>query len=211
MHQICFLHKPPHNSCYLIYLSNPLHISGRTILDFHFKMLIFDVHTTEVARTAYLGNFAVCTNVTALLCLLLGVRNVQKRFGLSVSLALLPVMIGGLVFLLKINPILAVSFWIMVFAKAINYALNQPSIQQLFIPTTKDSKYKAKAFIEMFGSRGSKAIGSGVNVLRKVMNPGAFLVMSTAASLGLVGIWFFIALYLGRTCVKAAKENRVVC
>lgn len=182
-----------------------------TILDFQFKMLISSTHASEVARTAYLGNFGFWTNLVALLCLVGGVRNVQKKLGLSASLALLPILVAGAVVSLKFNPILAVAFWIMVFSKAFNYALNQPSIQQLYIPTTKDAKYKAKAFIEMFGSRGSKALGSGINVMGKWMPVSQFLMISSVASMGLVSVWFFIAIYLGKICTKAIKENKVVC
>ena len=182
-----------------------------TILDFQFKVLIANTYTSEVARTAYLGDFGFWTNLVALLCLLGGVRNIQKKLGLSASLALLPILVAGAVMTLKVNPILAVAFWIMVLSKAFNYALNQPSIQQLYIPTTKDAKYKAKAFIEMFGSRGSKALGSGINVLGKWIPTAQFLMLSSIASMGLVTIWFFVALYLGKTCTKAIKENKVVC
>ena len=55
----------------------------------------------------------------------------------------------------------------MVASKAINYALNSPSMKQLYIPTTKDVRYKSQAWIESFGSRGSKAAGSGINDLHK--------------------------------------------
>ena len=58
-------------------------------------------------------------------------------------------------------------FWLMVASKAINYALNSPSMKQLYIPTSKDVRYKSQAWIESFGSRGSKAVGSGINDLHK--------------------------------------------
>src|SRR5690606_5040397 len=154
-----------------------------TILDFQFKMLVSGSLTSEMARTAYLGNFGYWTNFVALVCLVSGVRNIQKMLGLSASLALLRILVAGAVLMLKHNSMLGYAFWIMVLSKSFNYALNQPSIQQLYIPTTKDAKYKAKAFIEMFGSRGSKALGSGVNAMGKWMTPATFLMASSAASL----------------------------
>ncbi|MEX0671857.1 MAG: Npt1/Npt2 family nucleotide transporter [Candidatus Babeliales bacterium] len=182
-----------------------------TILDFQFKMLVSNAYASELQRSAYLGDFGGWTNFVALVCLVLGVSNIQKKLGLSASLALLPILVAVAVLTLRFNPILAVAFWIMVLSKAFNYALNQPSIQQLYIPTTKDAKYKAKAFIEMFGSRGSKAMGSGVNILGKYMPLGQFLMVSSIASMGLISVWFFVALYLGRTCTKAIVEKKVVC
>ena len=98
--------------------------------------------------------------------------------------------------------------------KAINYALNQPTIKQLYIPTTKDTKYKATAWIEMFGSRGAKASGSGVNAfklfLTKKYGPAGlamFLNVSVGASLGLIGVWLLVVVYVARVYNKAIANN----
>ena len=92
-------------------------------------------------------------------------------------------------------------------------------MKQLYIPTSKDAKYKSQAFIEMYGSRGSKALGSYVNTWRKplidklgpIVGLNMFVAYCTYVSLGIVGIWFFVALYLGRTFNKAVKERRTIC
>jgi AAA family ATP:ADP antiporter len=117
------------------------------------------------------------------------------------------------------NPGLSVIFWIMVLAKGFNYALNQPSIQQLYIPTSKDSRYKAKAWSDMFGSRSAKAMGSTINATKKkfvsAIGPidGAirFLRISSYISLVLVVVWFIIAPILGRVCKRAVDKDETVC
>ena len=76
-----------------------------------------------------------------------------------------------------------------------------------------------QAWIEMFGSRGSKAIGSGINLFRGFLKSsmGAqagvmlFITLSTGISLGLIGVWFFAAAYIARSYNKAIKEDTVVC
>ena len=110
-------------------------------------------------------------------------------------------------------------FWVVVTFKALNYALNQPSIKQLYIPTTKDARYKAQAWIEVFGGRGSKALGSGINALKLPLTTyfgpiggfSVFLTLASTASLGLLGLWVFIAIYVSQKYDKAIKENTVVC
>jgi AAA family ATP:ADP antiporter len=133
---------------------------------------------------------------------------------------LLPVLVVVAVLALKFNPgVISILFWIMVFAKAVNYALNQPTLKQLYIPTTKDTKYKAQAWIEMFGSRGAKAIGSYINTFKKAFigtygaaaGAAGFLMLTTLTSLGLVAVWFFVALFVSRTYNKAVEEKRIVC
>ncbi|MBN1549427.1 hypothetical protein JW872_02075 [Candidatus Babeliales bacterium] len=190
-----------------------------TILDYRFKLMARANFPIEIDFTAYLNDYAQWVNFVAMLCIVLGVSNIQRRLGLSVSLALLPLMIASAVVTLKAAPVLSVAFVIMVAAKAVNYALNGPSLKQLYIPTSTDTKYKASAWIEMFGSRGSKAIGSTINKMRQsflaqyglISGDTMFMAMSSYLSLGLIGFWFFIALYLGRTHKKAIQENKIIC
>ena len=95
----------------------------------------------------------------------------------------------------------------MVAGKALNYALNSPSLKQLYIPTSLTAKYKSQAWIEMFGARGAKASGSLINTLLKVFQTRAgnlaagFAIYVTFTSIFsgflLVG-WFFVALFLAR-------------
>lgn len=182
-----------------------------TIFDFQLKTMADSSLSTAGELSAYLGEYGVWTNGLALLCLLLGINSIGRKLGLTISLVMLPVLIAGFVGALWISPTLQVAFWVMVFSKAINYALNQPAKEQLYIPTTKDTKYKAKAWTEMFGSRSSKAAGSGINLLKKFMAPEMFATISSLSSFGLIGVWILCAIYLGKTHKKAISENKVVC
>ena len=102
-------------------------------------------------------------NVVSFLCLFFGVSNIQRRLGIKVSLVLMPFIVLAMVLSFKAYPVVHVLFWIMVIAKAVNYALNGPALKTLYVPTSHDVKYKSQAWIETFGSRSSKAAGSGVN------------------------------------------------
>jgi len=104
-------------------------------------------------------------------------------------------------------------------SKAVNYALNAPTLKQLYIPTSKDAKYKAQSWIEMFGSRAAKGSASFVNIQRTTFvskfgaidGISAFLTMTTAVSFGLVGIWLLVAMYAATAYNKAIRENSIVC
>lgn len=190
-----------------------------TVFDFHFKAMTMAAFPLQVDSAAYLSKYAVYTGVVATLCVFFGISNIQRRLGITASLIIMPLLVAGGVVLLKLSPKLAVAFWIMVIAKAVNYALNQPTMKQLYIPTTREARYKSQAWIEMFGSRGSKAAGSIINGFRGtfIKNYGyltgvsLFLTMSSTISLGLIGIWFFVVLYVARTYNKAIGEKTVVC
>jgi AAA family ATP:ADP antiporter len=178
-----------------------------TIFDFNFKRLAFQSAVGDKATAELLGNYGSAVNLVSFLCLAFGIGNIQRRLGMKTALCAMPFIIGLMVVGFKMAPSRAVLFWIMVAGKALNYALNSPSLKQLYIPTSPDAKYKTQAWIEMFGARGAKAAGSGVNTLLKVFQnrtgdlAAGFAMYVTFASLfsgALLVAWLFTALFLAR-------------
>ncbi|MGA9530876.1 MAG: Npt1/Npt2 family nucleotide transporter [Candidatus Babeliales bacterium] len=191
-----------------------------TILDYHFKATAKAAFPLEADYSAYLSQYAWMTGVVATLCVLFGINKIQRALGIRFSLFLLPILVAGAVTMLKLNPsTLTIAFWIMVISKAINYALNQPTLKQLYIPTSRDTKYKAQAWIEMFGSRGSKGLASLINSTRKgfvkTLGPVAgvdkFLTMSATFSGAVIVLWFFVVVYVSNIYTKAVKDKKVIC
>jgi AAA family ATP:ADP antiporter len=189
-----------------------------TVIDYNFKAAVNAQYPLAHQATEYLADYGMWVGIISMLSILLGINKIQKFMSLSAALALLPLLVTVAVLGVKMYPIIGVLFWIMVLSKAINYALNQPSMKQLYIPVSKDAKYKSQAFIEMYGSRGAKAVGSAVNVWRKtfiakyglVNGLASFISMCTWASLAIIGVWFPIALYLGRTYQKAVDHKKMI-
>ncbi len=181
-----------------------------TILDFQFKGLAKASYTGN-SLSAFLTDYAIMTNVVALICVLVGVDKLGRRIGLGKTLMLLPIIVGIAVVTLSVHAILPVAFAIMVLSKGINYALNQPAKEQLYIPTTKETKYKAKAWIDMFGSRFSKGGGSLINSTKKALGANGFIWFSLLTSFGLIAVWLAAAVFLGKTHSKAIREDRPVC
>jgi len=190
-----------------------------TILDFQLKAMVKAAYPAEKDMATVLANYAVWVGIVATVCVLLGINNIQRYLGMTWSLVSLPILIALAVVSLWASPTLSVIFWIMVLSKAVNYALNQPTLKQLYIPTSKDAKYKSQAWMEMFGSRGSKAAGSAVNMFRgnligrhgKVLGLGMFLNMSTGVSLLMIVLWLFIALFVARKYTRAVETNKIIC
>lgn len=178
-----------------------------TIFDFNFKRLAFQTTVGDKATAALLGDYGSAVNLVSFLCLALGIGNVQRRLGMRTALCAMPLVVGVMVVGFELAPSLAMLFWIMVAGKALNYALNTPSLKQLYIPTSPAAKYKTQAWIEMFGARGAKAGGSGINTLLKVfqgragdMAAGFALYVAFASVFSgflLVG-WFLVAAFLAR-------------
>lgn len=182
-----------------------------TFIDFNFKTMAINLLSSELERSAYLGGFASMVNLVTFLFILFGINNIQRWIGLRTALVMVPLVIGCVMIAFKMFYILDVLFWLGISAKAINYALNGPTLKQLYVPTSNDVKYKSQAWIETFGSRGAKAASSSLNALSKVLGSQFYLALIFYASMGLLGFWLFIGLYLGKQYNQAIKENRVVC
>jgi len=189
-----------------------------TIFDFNFKVAA-GAEYTGVALSNYLSIYASSVNIVSLLCLLLGISNVTRFLGIGVALAGMPIIVGCALFGFLTMDSLTFLFALMVGSKAINYALNGPALKQLYIPTTPDVRFKAQAWIETFGSRASKEVGSIFNMLLTPLQStfGAiagrsyYLMLSGAFGFPLLALWLVIAIFLGKTFNKAIRNKKVVC
>ncbi len=192
-----------------------------TVVDYLFKSAFINQlieqgvpkKMAEALFGEYLAGYAVWVGIVAFASVLFGINNIQRKLGMTISLVAMPLLAAALILTVWYNPSdVYILSWVMVFAKAVNYALNGPTIKQLYIPTTKEAKYKAQSWIEMFGSRSAKGIGAGITKSSsKFASLGAFVNFSTMISLVLVGGWLLVVVYAATMYNKAIKEKRVVC
>ena len=159
----------------------------------------------------------VIIGILAMTFALLGTSFFMRRFGLKFCLIAYPSLIGIIVAAIfvfaKTNPNPYVLTWVffsaVVIFKALSYALNNPTKEVMYIPTSKDAKYKAKSLIDGFGGRTSK--GAGALVTNAIgANLPALMLFGTIASLGIVGAWIMIAAFVGNTFNKLQEEKKIV-
>jgi AAA family ATP:ADP antiporter len=189
-----------------------------TVFDFHFNALASQ-HFSGVELSAYLLRYASWVNLLALGFLLCGAGRITTILGLGMSLLLMPVIYALSVLGFVSLDSLTFLFYLMASSKAINYALNGPAIKQLYIPTTHDVRFKSQAWIETFGSRGAKELGSFINMgltpLKSSLGKAAGLVwharIASFIFIPLLVAWAFIAIFLGKKHRTAIAEKKVVC
>ncbi|MCK4650635.1 hypothetical protein KAT08_00525 [Candidatus Babeliales bacterium] len=180
-----------------------------TIMDYQMKVLAAKKYTNPENFTAFLGFFGQCANVLALLLALLGTSYLMRRFGLTFCLLIFPIAVGTVVGYVYINPMLWTVFASVIVVKGLSYALNNPAKEMMYIPTTKDVKFKTKSWIDMFGARSAKATGASVNNIFKA-NISELMLYGTLIALGLVGIWIIAAMFVGKTFNKLTKEGKII-
>ena len=191
-----------------------------TIVDYQMKRQadVYPQFKGEVGFAKFMGIFGVATNSLALFMALLGTSYLMKRFGLTFCLLIYPVILGGAMFSLYLffaygNPSKALLLWatfgVMMLAKGLSYAVNNPTKEMMYIPTSKDARFKTKGLIDMFGSRTAKMGGSQFSNLFK-HDLSSLMVYGTLLGLGLVGVWLMFALYVGRKNKQLIDDGEIV-
>ena len=181
-----------------------------TVIEFHAKTMGKLGFPLLHDYQGFSFKLALYANGIALLSLLLGVGAIGRNLGLLKTLLLLPILVGAGIAAIFFYPTLWTVVVVMVVVKGLNYALNQPAKEQLYIPTSRSSKYKAKAWIDTFGSRSAKGAGSAIHMLRPMLQL-AFIGVSSLICFGLIAIWVIAALYVGKAHSRALKEDKVLC
>jgi ATP:ADP antiporter, AAA family len=169
-----------------------------TIMDFQFTATVAHYRDGE-AIGEHLAKVFAFTNVVAAVVQLFGTSWMMTRFGVGAALLVLPstVLLGSTAFLTL--PVLWVGSSLNTLDNAFNYSINQSAKEALYVPRSRQEKYRAKAFIDMFVQRVAKAIAVGVS-----LGMGAFFVDFAAVrwlslvSLVLVVVWALAARYAGR-------------
>ncbi len=179
-----------------------------TILDYQMKFLADGICPSVEALTELLGAYGFYANLLALIISLVGTSFFIRRFGLVFSLVLFPVLVGFLVLFVWVNPSLYSFFVAMIMLKGFSYALNKPCVEIMYIPTSNDIKFKAKSWIDVFGGRSAKSFGAAINAI--FVDMSSLLFFGSIISLGMVGFWIVIALYVGKTNQKLVRDNTII-
>mmetsp|Transcript_27757 Transcript_27757/g.35819 ORF Transcript_27757/g.35819 Transcript_27757/m.35819 type:complete len:233 (+) Transcript_27757:2-700(+) len=109
-----------------------------------------------------MGLFGQATNTLSFFLSFFGTSAIIRKLGLRLTLLLFPSICLIVIITVRMYPTLNVVFAAMMILKANSYALNNPTKEMLYQPTSSSVKYKAKSWIDIFGARGSKAMGSVV-------------------------------------------------
>jgi AAA family ATP:ADP antiporter len=180
------------------------------IFDYWMVLYADKSHHSIGAMTAFYASYYFMMNLIGLGISLFGTTPILRFLGLRSSLFVFPILCIGLFVTTFLSPTTAVFYWIVVALRAFNYALNHPTREVLYIPTTKAIKYKAKAWTDAFGSRIAKSMGSLFNVSLKGVPQAFALLSSLSLCLGLASFWIVIAYFLGRTLQDAIEHQKVI-
>mmetsp|Transcript_35642 Transcript_35642/g.74158 ORF Transcript_35642/g.74158 Transcript_35642/m.74158 type:complete len:495 (+) Transcript_35642:35-1519(+) len=201
------------------------HLVPRVILDYQGTALTnerwprkVDGHVVPWNKDRQTAFFAWCNVANTIgtgLLSVFGLRSLIERGGLLVTLLALPIAMVISVLLVCFYH----NFWtvqaVLVVVNVIQYALNGPSREMLYVRTSKSIKYKAKSWSDMYGNFLQKTIGALINLHvnreEDTCQPHCFNPIFTGSfTVGWVVVWAIIAGFLGVKHAQLVRDDEVV-
>ena len=145
----------------------------------------------------FYADFFSIVNLVGMLTQLFLVSRILHWFGVKRAILLLPLIAMGGYALVAVFPILAITRWSKTAENATDYSLQNTVRNVLFLPTSREEKYKAKQAIDTFCVR----IGDVLAAL--VVLGGTTLLQLQVRTFALVnvvlaGLWLVLAVAIGR-------------
>jgi len=167
------------------------------IVDFQLSVIVEQQIATGTERDTFFGIVGQAISLVSIGVQLFLTSFVMKRYGVKVALLFLPIAIlGGTLGFVVLPSLLFVGF-MSASDNALNYSINQSAKESLYTPTTRDEKYKAKSFIDMFIQRAGKVVAVALNLGLTALVITDVRWLSLAVGLLLVA-WIAIIRFLGR-------------
>ena len=149
--------------------------------------------------TAFSGSITALVNLVGLLLQLFATARIIRWIGIRGALFVLPVIALVNYSVIAIAPVLAVVKFGKVLENSTDYSVQNTLRQALFLPTTREAKYKAKAAIDTFFTRAGDVVSAGFVGLGQVTT------LTTSAFAGinvlLTIVWLWVA-------ARIAREHR---
>jgi AAA family ATP:ADP antiporter len=161
------------------------------------------------AFSAFMGFFGQAANTLSFLLSLLGTSAVIRYLGLRLTLLLFPSLCLLIIITVRLHPTLYVVFGAMMTLKGCSYGLNNPTKEILYQPTSTAVRYKAKSWIDIFGARGSKAVGS---LVTNAFSDSAKHLVANGSIVGMMVASFLIwnATFMGRKFDEYTSTGYIV-
>jgi AAA family ATP:ADP antiporter len=182
-----------------------LYTIGSTFLYFMQAGIVTGAVADRAARAALFARIDLWTNATTLGLQLLATGRALAGLGVGWTLAVLPALsVVGFV-ALGLAPTLAVLVLFQVARRAANFAFARPARELLFIPLSREDKYKSKTFVDTVVYRIGDQSGAWASAGLTALGLGAAGIAAAAAPLAT--IWLVLALWLGRRYATLAGES----
>jgi AAA family ATP:ADP antiporter len=178
-----------------------------TFLYFQQATIARDYFADRASRTAFFAQVDLLVNVLTLAVQLFFTARILRRFGVALTLGILPLFTLVGFAALAAAPVVAVLVAFQVLRRAANFSLARPTRELLYTVLPREDKYKAKSFIDTVVYRAGDQVGSWSYLLLSAMGLGIAGVAVVAVPLS--ALWLLNSLWLGRRQARMASSRRI--
>ena len=199
---------------FMLFVKNPyllgigifilLYTAISTFVYFELKNLM--VGLDESTRTQLWAGMDLAVNILTIGTAMFFTSRLATRFGLAVTLALVPVVIGAGLLVVAMAPMIWVVVGLQIVRRAGNYSITRPAREMLFTAVDRESRFKAKSVIDIVVYRGGDMITAWAFT---GLTQGLGLGLGAVAFVGVLiaGAWAFVGGFLGRTYDRTQGET----
>ena len=165
---------------------------------------------TISGTSCFLFKVVFITHFCGFLISFFGTRAIVTRLGERLSLMVMPIVIGVLLIYLLCSSSPNALIAAFVALRAVYYAFSQPVTETLYIPTVKAMKFKSKAWIDTFGKKLARGVGSSFNIATTHLAPAFAVLFQSTFFVAFMGMWVVVSYFLGRRYQQAIKRGEVI-
>ena len=153
------------------------------------------------------GTVGTYVNLLAFVLQAFFVSRIFKYAGVRNALFILPIIAATGYTSIALIPMLMTVQWTKIFENSTDYSIQNTTRQALFLPTSREAKYKAKQAIDSFFVRFGDMLQAGVVYVgvQLALNIRGFAIVN----LVLIGVWFLIVLGIRREHQKLTGAEAV--
>lgn len=167
-------------------------------MEYRFNVFLETNILDKDLRTAYCGRLFGITNVVSMLLQAVGSFLIIHWIGLKRTHFLIPLLLLGSALSSWLIPSFALISFSYVFLKAIDFSLFSVGREMLYIPLGLNEKFRAKAIIDVFAYRSSKALVS-LSILSLQAIAGVYLLeVASYVSVAIFVGWISIVVFMLR-------------
>ena len=171
---------------------------------FELKNLLSDLSRPE--RSAIWAQMDLAVNILSISIGLFATGRIVGKFGMPVTIAMVPVMVCVGLLILAISPLLGVVMILQIIRRAGNYGMTRPAREMLFTLVDRETRFKAKPVIDIVAYRGSDMLMAWLFTgLTQGLGLGLAAVAGVGA--GIAALWSLVGIYLGRWFERDNSDN----
>jgi len=176
-----------------------------TLIDYQFNTSLAEAIPEKDARTEYFGRVMAIVQCLTASMQFFGTFLLLHFLGLKRSHLLVPVLLGANALSYLVFPLFGIVTWAFISIKALDFSLFGILKEMLYLETKPEEKYRAKAFIDVFAYRSSKALASLLILGVQLVAGATILPVLTWSSMAIFALWIGVVSWCFREPI--AKES----